>query len=72
MLRNYIVATLVGFIRLNLFVKIDLQQWLHPFEDLRSPPTPETKGFCFSIEKKEPYRGGNTIFSLRAKRLGHY
>jgi IS4 transposase len=33
---NWYLSNLVGFIRLNLFVKIDLQRWLdHPFETPR-------------------------------------
>jgi len=35
---KWYLSNLVAFIRLNLFVKIDLQQWLdHPFEE--RPPT---------------------------------
>lgn len=33
------LSNLVAFIRLNLFVKIDLQKWLdHPFEQHDDPP----------------------------------
>jgi len=37
---NWHLSNLVAFIRLNLFVKIDLQQWLDkPFEENPDPPT---------------------------------
>jgi IS4 transposase len=35
---NWHLSNLVAFIRLNLFVKIDLQLWLdHPFEEIDTP-----------------------------------
>lgn len=37
---NWHLSNLVAFIRLNLFVKIELQRWLdRPFEEDRPPPT---------------------------------
>lgn len=37
---NWHLSNLVAFIRLNLFVKIELQRWLdRPFEDGKPPPT---------------------------------
>lgn len=37
---NWNLSNLVAFIRLNLFVKIDLGEWLHnPFKQNNSPPT---------------------------------
>jgi len=36
---NWYLSNLVAFIRLNLFVKIDLQQWIdNPFEEHNDPP----------------------------------
>lgn len=36
---NWHLSNLVAFIRLNLFVKIDLQQWIdRPFEEANAPP----------------------------------
>ena len=39
---NWCLSNLVAFIRLNLFVKIDLQQWIdNPFvEHIKPPPNP--------------------------------
>ncbi len=37
---NWYLSNLVAFIRLNLFVKIDLQLWLdNPFEEISPPPS---------------------------------
>lgn len=45
---RWYLSNLVGFIRLNLFVKIDLQQWLdHPFEDRHGPPEATVQGVLF-------------------------
>jgi hypothetical protein len=45
---NWHLSNLVAFIRLNLFVKIDLQQWLDkPFENNNSPPTNNCQGVLF-------------------------
>jgi len=42
------LSNLVAFIRLNLFVKIDLQKWLdRPFEDSLSPPRNDWQGVLF-------------------------
>jgi Transposase DDE domain/Domain of unknown function (DUF4372) len=42
------LSNLVAFIRLNLFVKIDLQQWVdHPFEEHYDPPGPFIQGVLF-------------------------
>lgn len=36
------LSNLMGFIRLNLFLKIDLQHWLdHPFQPKQPPPPAE-------------------------------
>jgi len=45
---RWYLSNLVGFIRLNLFVKIDLQQWLdYPFESRADPPEPIIQGTLF-------------------------
>ena len=45
---NWHLSNLVAFIRLNLFVKIDLQQWLDkPFENKNSPPANDYQGVLF-------------------------
>jgi len=45
---GWYLSNLVGFIRLNLFVKIDLQRWLdHPFEQEYSPPEAGIQGILF-------------------------
>lgn len=45
---GWYLSNLVGFIRLNLFVKIDLQQWLdYPFQPDRSPPGDPQQGVLF-------------------------
>lgn len=45
---NWYLSNLINFIRLNLFVKIDLQRWLdHPFEKANSPPAQGKQGVLF-------------------------
>ena len=45
---NWHLSNLVAFIRLNLFVKIELQKWLdYPYENGNSPPNQETQGVLF-------------------------
>jgi hypothetical protein len=45
---SWYLSNLVNFIRLNLFVKIDLQHWLdHPFEKANSPPEIGVQGILF-------------------------
>ena len=45
---NWHLSNLVAFIRLNLFVKIDLQLWLDkPFENSNSPPVNNYQGILF-------------------------
>jgi len=42
------LSNLVAFIRLNLFVKIDLQQWVdHPFDQHHDPPKKFIQGVLF-------------------------
>jgi len=42
------LSNLVAFIRLNLFVKIELQKWLDkPFENCESPPRDQWQGVLF-------------------------
>lgn len=42
------LSNLVAFIRLNLFVKIELQKWLDkPFEDPKPPPHKFVQGVLF-------------------------
>lgn len=42
------LSNLVAFIRLNLFVKIDLQQWIdYPFEEHHDPPPIVIQGVLF-------------------------
>lgn len=44
------LSNLVGFIRLNLFVKIDLHYWLdNPFTEPRKPPNNLCQGVLFEI-----------------------
>src|SRR5699024_755348 len=46
------LSNLVGFIRLNLFVKIDLQHWLdHPFQPDHPPPEAGIQGVLFYSKK---------------------
>lgn len=45
---NWHLSNLVAFIRLNLFVKIDLHKWLDkPFENTNSPPANNYQGVLF-------------------------
>jgi len=45
---NWYLSNLVAFIRLNLFVKIDLQQWIdNPFEEQDDPPQNQLQGVLF-------------------------
>ena len=45
---KWYLSNLVSFIRLNLFVKIDLKEWLDkPFEDAKKPPEESTQGVLF-------------------------
>lgn len=45
---NWHLSNLVAFIRLNLFVKIDLQLWLDkPFEQCHEPPKNKLQGVLF-------------------------
>lgn len=45
---NWHLSNLVAFIRLNLFVKIDLQQWIdRPFEEHDKPPSNLIQGVLF-------------------------
>lgn len=45
---NWHLSNLVAFIRLNLFVKVELHRWLdHPFDHDRSPPTIHVQGVLF-------------------------
>lgn len=45
---QWYLSNLVGFIRLNLFVKIDLQRWLdHPFNQDLGPPKEPVQGVLF-------------------------
>jgi len=42
------LSNLIAFIRLNLFVKIDLQHWIDkPFEEYNDPPTESLQGVLF-------------------------
>ena len=42
------LSNLVAFIRLNLFVKIELQKWLdNPFEEPKPPPQSYVQGVLF-------------------------
>lgn len=45
---NWHLSNLVAFIRLNLFVKINLQEWIdNPFEEHFSPPQKSLQGVLF-------------------------
>ena len=45
---GWYLSNLVAFIRLNLFVKIDLQLWLDkPFQEHIEPPPKTIQGFYF-------------------------
>ncbi len=42
------LSNLVAFIRLNLFVKIELQKWLdRPYEEHKDPDIPNIQGVLF-------------------------
>jgi hypothetical protein len=44
------ISNLVAFIRLNIFVKIELQKWLNkPFFDHKEPPPDEHQGVLFEV-----------------------
>jgi len=45
---NWYLSNLVAFIRLNLFVKVDLQKWLdHPFQEHPPPKQNDIQGVLF-------------------------
>ena len=45
---NWHLSNLIAFIRLNLFVKINLQQWIDkPFEEYHDPPIESLQGVLF-------------------------
>ena len=45
---NWYLSNLVAFIRLNLFVKINLQDWIDkPFEEYKDPPRNFSQGVLF-------------------------
>jgi len=45
---NWHLSNLVAFIRLNLFVKINLQAWIDkPFEEYKDPPLNFSQGVLF-------------------------
>ncbi|REH00093.1 hypothetical protein C8P67_10361 [Flavobacterium aquicola] len=45
---DWYLSNLVAFIRLNFFVKIDLQKWLDkPFEEHIGPPPENIQGVLF-------------------------
>jgi hypothetical protein len=45
---NWYLSNLVAFIRLNLFVKVDLQKWLdHPFQEHPPPKRNDLQGVLF-------------------------
>jgi hypothetical protein len=45
---NWHISNLVAFIRLNLFVKIDLQHWIDmPFEEYNATPPQNFQGGLF-------------------------
>jgi len=45
---SWYLSNLVAFIRLNLFVKVDLQKWLdNPFQKAKSPPKQYYQGILF-------------------------
>ena len=47
---NWHLSNLVAFIRLNLFVKIDLQNWLDmPFKEEENPPPKVIQGDIFQF-----------------------
>ena len=45
---SWYLSNLVAFIRLNLFVKVDLQKWLdNPFQKPKPPPKQIYQGVLF-------------------------
>ena len=45
---SWYLSNLVAFIRLNLFVKVDLQMWLdNPFQKAEPPPKKNYQGVLF-------------------------
>ena len=45
---NWHLSNLVAFIRLNLFVKIELQKWLdNPLNEVEKPPPKSIQGVIF-------------------------
>lgn len=48
---NWYLSNLVAFLRINLFVKIDLQKWLNePFSKKEKPPDNSKQGsFSFLV-----------------------
>jgi len=45
---KWYLSNLVAFLRINLFVKIDLQNWLNePFLNKEKPPNIEVQGVLF-------------------------
>ena len=67
------LSNLVAFIRLNIFVKIDLQNWLdNPFEEPPSiAPSSSIQGVLFWITENTPIIPPINYFYLNHKRLGH-
>ena len=65
---NWCLSNLVAFIRLNLFVKIDLQQWIdNPFvEHIKPPPNP-IQGSYFKIQRKKAHCILKHIFLILLK-----
>ena len=56
------LSNLVAFIRLNLFVKIDLQTWLDkPFEEPPKQYKYVYRGFCFKICRSTNYKPNEYI-----------
>ncbi len=65
---NWHLSNLVAFLRLNLFVKIDLIKWLNnPFEDdVRKKVEKYKQGCSFlKISKKEPLSLINLLILYR-------
>lgn len=47
---NWYLSKTVAFLRINLFVKIDLQKWLDkPFLKKEKPPNIATQGMLFDL-----------------------
>jgi hypothetical protein len=68
------LSNLVAFIRLNLFVKINLYQWLDkPFEEVtESPHQNTTQGVFFENLPKSSFMKKILSIFLSSNRLGHY